>query len=384
MIMKTKVLTLTLLMSISLAGVAQEYAPQVGSSKEAGAKTTFKTNKAADNWFISVAGAGSILIGDDNGKASFGDRLNINPQLSFGKWLQPWWGFRMQFTGGPIVGYDADRGPDLFKQKNTYFGVHLDYLLDVTNLWGRYDEKKIFRLIPWAGIGYVQRFENQDVPRSESPTVNAGILTAFRLSKRIDLNVEVQGALTNEDFNRIYKYHLTDFILQGSVGLTFKLGRTDFEVSEPTDYALLNSLNDQINALRAQNEELSKRPASCPDCPQVAPATVVNHYAENVVYFRLNSSKIDANQEINIFNTAEFIKENNIPVKVVGYADKNTGTANYNMGLSEKRAKAVAKQLTEKYGIPSNQISIEWKGSDEQPYDINNWNRVVIMTAQPR
>ena len=51
------------------------------------------------------------------------------------------------------------------------------------------------------------------------------------------------------------------------------------------------------------------------------------------------------------------------------------------MGLSEKRAKAVAKELIEKYGVNSNQISIEWRGSDEQPYSENNWNRVVIMSA---
>ena len=35
----------------------------------------------------------------------------------------------------------------------------------------------------------------------------------------------------------------------------------------------------------------------------------------------------------------------------------------------------------DKYGVSSDQITIEWKGSDEQPYDENNWNRVVIMRA---
>jgi hypothetical protein len=246
MIMKAKILTLTLLSCFVLATSAQNAEPQVGFSTESGAKTNFKKNKAGDNWFISIAGAGSVLIGDDNSKASFSDRLNINPQLSFGKWFQPYWGFRLQFTGGPLVGYVADyRGNSLYKQKNNYFATHLDYLLDVTNLWGPYNEKKVFRLIPWLGIGYAQRFKFEDFSRTETPTANAGILTAFRLSKRVDLNVELQGILTNEDFNRVYKYHLTDFIAQGSVGLTFKLGKTDWEVIEPTDYALLNDLNSQ-------------------------------------------------------------------------------------------------------------------------------------------
>ena len=242
----------------------------------------------------------------------------------------------------------------------------------------------MFRLIPWVGLGYAQRFknseENRSIARTESPTVNFGILTAFRLSKRVDLNVEVQGSLLNEQFNRVSMYHLTDGIGQLSAGLTFKLGKTDFEVLEPMDYALLNDLNGQINALRAENDELSKRPVSCPECEEVV-TNVVNNYVDNVVYFRINSAKIDKNQQVSIFNTAQFMKDNNVPIKVIGYADKKTGTGSYNMQLSEKRARAVAKELIDKYGISSSQITIEWKGSDVQPYNENNWNRVVIMSA---
>jgi outer membrane protein OmpA-like peptidoglycan-associated protein len=384
MYMKKKNLSLILCLCFAFGVVAQEYQPKIGFSTETGAKTNFKKNKAGDNWFISIAGGGSMLIGDDNGQASFSERLNINPQLSFGKWFNPYFAFRVQLTGGPLTGYDADRtAPTLFKQENTFFASHADFLLDVTNLWAPYRETKVFRLIPWIGLGYAQRLKNQDISRTETPTLNGGILTAFRLSKRVDLNLEIQGLLLNEDFNRIYKYHLTDFIAQGTVGLTFKLGKTDFEVIEPMDYALLNDLNNQINALRSENETLSKRPVACQECPSVVPTTVVNnYYAENVVYFRLNSAKIDNNQQINIYNTAEFIKENKTPIKVVGYADKKTGTSSYNLTISEKRAKAVAKELIEKYGIPSNQISVEWKGSDVQPFNENNWNRVVIMTAE--
>ena len=191
--------------------------------------------------------------------------------------------------------------------------------------------------------------------------MNAGILTAFRLSKRVDLNVEIQGSLLNEQFNRVEMNHLTDGIVQLSAGLTFKLGKTDFEVLEPMDYALLNDLNG-------------------PECQETV-TEVVNNYVDNVVYFRINSAKIDKNQQINIYNTAEFMKNNNAPIKVVGYADKKTGTSDYNMGLSEKRARAVAKELIDKYGISSSQITIEWRGSDEQPYGENSWNRVVIMSA---
>lgn len=380
--MKVKAILLALLSGFVFSAAAQEYQPQVGFSTEKGYKTNFKKNKAGDNWFISIAGGASMLFGDENGNANFGDRLNFAPQFSFGKWFNPYLGFRTQLNGGVIHGFEG-RNAEVM-QHNKYMAAHIDFLWDVTNFWAPYNEKKVFRLIPWIGLGYAQRFkttESVERSRTESPTLNAGILTAFRLSNRVDLNVELQGSLLNEQFNRVSMHHLCDGLVQLSAGLTFKLGKTNFEVLEPMDYDLLNDLNGQINRLRAENDELSKRPVSCPECKETV-EEIVNNVVDNVVFFRLNSSKIDKNQQINIYNTAEFIKANNTPIKVIGFADKKTGKADYNMQLSEKRAKAVAKELIDKYGISSSQITVEWKGCEEQPYSENSWNRVVIMRAE--
>lgn len=380
--MKVKAILLALLSGFVFSAAAQEYQPQVGFSTEKGYKTNFKKNKAGDNWFISIAGGASMLFGDENGNANFGDRFNFAPQFSFGKWFNPYLGFRTQLNGGVIHGFEG-RNAEVM-QHNKYMAAHIDFLWDVTNFWAPYNEKKVFRLIPWVGLGYAQRFkttESVERSRTESPTLNAGILTAFRLSNRVDLNVELQGSLLNEQFNRVSMHHLCDGLVQLSAGLTFKLGKTNFEVLEPMDYDLLNDLNGQINRLRAENDELSKRPVSCPECKETV-EEIVNNVVDNVVFFRLNSSKIDKNQQINIYNTAEFIKANNTPIKVIGFADKKTGKADYNMQLSEKRAKAVAKELIDKYGISSSQITVEWKGCEEQPYSENSWNRVVIMRAE--
>ena len=379
--MKVKAILLALLSGFVFSAAAQEYQPQVGFSTEKGYKTNFKKNKAGDNWFISIAGGASMLFGDENGNANFGDRLNFAPQFSFGKWFNPYLGFRTQLNGGVIHGFEG-RNAEVM-QHNKYMAAHIDFLWDVTNFWAPYNEKKVFRLIPWVGLGYAQRFkttESVERSRTESPTLNAGILTAFRLSNRVDLNVELQGSLLNEQFNRVSMHHLCDGLVQLSAGLTFKLGKTNFEVLEPMDYDLLNDLNGQINSLRAANDELSKRPVSCPECQETVTEVVNNNVVDNVVFFRLNSSKIDKNQQINIYNTAEFIKANNTPIKVIGFADKKTGKADYNMQLSEKRAKAVADELV-KMGVSRDNIVIEAKGgvNDLSPF---SYNRRVLVKLQ--
>jgi outer membrane protein OmpA-like peptidoglycan-associated protein len=368
------------MMSIS----AQEYQPQVGFSTENGSKVNFKKNKASDNWFISLGGGTSMLFGDQNSDANFGDRVNWAAGLSIGKWYNPYLAYRLQINGGQLNNFSNLYGVQgLSKQDFMYGNAQIDVMWDVTNFWAPYNEKKIVRFIPFIGVGYAIRpgktVDGYVFKRSESPSVNLGVNIPFRLSSRVDLFLEGQYSIYNEQFNRIDMGQEEDRVAQVLLGLNFNLGRTNFEVIEPMDYDLLNDLNSQINSLRAQNDELSKRPVSCPECPKVESVVEERESMKNVVFFRLNSSVIDKNQEGNIFNTSEYAKKHSLPVVVVGYADKKTGTADYNQGLSERRARAVAKRLTEQYGIPTEKISIEWKGDTQQPYEINNWNRVVIM-----
>ena len=69
-------------------------------------------------------------------------------------------------------------------------------------------------------------------------------------------------------------------------------------------------------------------------------------------------------------------------INVVGYADKDTGSAKLNMELSKRRAQAVVNSLVNKYKIDKNRINIIANGSDKQVYpDNNNWNRIVVFST---
>ena len=381
--MKAKVLLLIMLFGSVLTLSAQEYQPQIGFSTENGSKTNFKKNKASDNIFVSIAGGANVLFGDYNPNADFGDRIAPSGAISIGKWYNPYLAFRLQVNGGLMNNVSQTKTIQEFQ----WINPHADIMWDVTNFWAPYKESKVFHFIPFVGLGYGVRAgistDKISYPRSESLTANIGAQLLFRLSKRVDLFVEGQYTLLADHWNRIYTAERHEYDRAGQVllGLNFNLGRKEFEVIEPMDYALLNDLNSQINALRARNSELEKRPEFCPECPPIPAPKPAQEYLNNVVFFRLNSAKIDKNQEGNIFNTAEFAKKCGAAIKLVGYADKKTGNPDYNKGISERRARAVAKQLVDKYGISSNNISIEWKGDEIQPYSENAWNRVVIMNT---
>lgn len=86
---------------------------------------------------------------------------------------------------------------------------------------------------------------------------------------------------------------------------------------------------------------------------------------------------------VNIYNVAEYMKANpDVKLYVDGYADKDTGSKGYNMTLSERRANNVVKVLTEEYGIDANRLEAKAFGCDEQPYNTNNWNRIVLFRVK--
>ena len=353
-------------------------------------------NKASDNWFMSLAGGTNMYFGSGSKDQDFVDALGWQGQLAVGKWNSPKWGARLAINVGQHEHYNASSN----YTTDSFVHPHLDLMWNVTNAAAGYDANRVYNFIPYVGVGYIYGMDkdfkkvNPDGDlfkyQNQSLTWNLGLINDFRLSNNFSIFVELAATVLDGSFGRQYSgipagdYDM-DILGQALLGVKFGLGgKQDFTNAELMDYNLINDLNSQINRLRAENENLSKRPEFCPECPEVQPqqAAVESVYVPNVVFFRLNSATIDRQQQISVYNTAEYLKSNpNATVEIVAYADRQTGTPDYNMKLSERRAKAVADALTSQYQIDSSRISLDWKGDTEQPYAENDWNRVAIFIA---
>ncbi len=403
--MKAKVLMLTLLGTFAISSVALAQTEVKTTQNLSGHKTVFA--KDAGHWFIDIEGGAVMLpFGQVNNKAKFMDRVSLGmPMLGIGKWHTPWFGSRVQMYGWRAYSFTYNQTTDnqLQRWSNFFAGANYQFLFDMVNYFGHYSPTTVFHVIPYVGLGgmyYIQTTkDDQFTPAQDKAiglttdfmdragvTANAGILFKFRLGKHVDLNIDAQMIAGKVNFyggNHAYNQG-ADIMALLTAGLGFNLGNSEFTEVVPMDWALVNDLNAQINALRAENAELSKRPEFCPECPQpteAQPEQVTNVYYSNV-FFRLNKDVIDPDQKINVEATAAYAKENGSKVYLCGYADAQTGTAEYNMNLSERRVRNVEAMLIE-LGVPADQIVIDFKGSSEQPYEVNNMNRVVIATGQP-
>ena len=401
-IMKVKYLLLSLMGAMALSASAQTTAPE---NQLPARKTAF--DRSGGHWFITLQGGVSAQFVAGNEAQDIVKRLHVMPTLSIGKWHNPYFATRLQLMAGPTPTYYKNAANDIVTNNTAMAGAFFDFMFDVVNYYSKYNAKRVFHLVPFEGVGYNLKYYNEfkdfssffsmSEPYRHSVAANVGAQMAFRLGKRVDFVLEAQAIYNNlnivkKDFD--YADASATYMPAGvnaayngllgvvTAGLNFNLGKVEWETITPMDMDLINDLNGQINSLRAENAELAKRPVSCPECPEVvAPETkVVAGLSEKAITFKFDSDKLTPNQEIVLYEIAKFVKESNQPITVIGFADV-TGNANYNLALSERRAKAVANILTTQYDVPSDMINVEWQGETEQ-FDTRAWNRVVIVRSK--
>ena len=80
------------------------------------------------------------------------------------------------------------------------------------------------------------------------------------------------------------------------------------------------------------------------------------------VQYDVNEWKVSEDEMDKVKAVARVLKDNpDVKIMVVGFADY-TGSDQYNMKLSERRANEVKRLLTKNYGIAEDRISTDYKG----------------------
>lgn len=353
-------------------------------------------SNAGDNWFIQLgAGVNAPLFENksDNGDAKTHFTTTYN--VGFGKWLNPYVGLRLGFNYGAM---HWDNGSySTARMANANF----DVMWDMFNSFHGVNSHRVFSIVPFVGLGgtYAYHFKadgsnvidnNGKVRHNEwALPVSAGLQVRFRLCSYVDLFFEGRASFYGDNFSNSVYGRPIDIDITAIGGLSFNIGGADFKTYDPcNDLAYINSLNGQINALRgdlaatATALAVAESQLPCPEAQTVVNTIVTPEAAPmlTTVRFTINSDKISAEEMVNVYNVAEYLKANpEVNVNIVGYADKDTGTAAYNQDLSQRRAQSVYNALTKTYGIDGNRLNIQAEGSSEQPYTTNNWNRIVIF-----
>ena len=371
--------------SMSTAAMAQETVKVTDVPVK---ENSVETNSFWSNWFISAGLNYNAFYSSQEysiSKNPFKDRGQFGFNIAVGKWFTPGLGLRAKF--------DGIKGKSVFTEGQTdkfnYWNMHGDVLFNFSNMFFGYNEERIWNFIPYLGAGAIRNCTDNNYTMG----VNAGILNTFRLNKRVSLNFELAALAAPKTFdgtgskasgNKIWRG--ADKVLTASVGVTVNLGKTtgfrkavDVDALMALNQSQLDALNSALAAQQNENAQLKEELAKKPK--EVIKTEYQKEYvsAPRSIFFNIGSSRIASKKEIvNLQVLADAVKaDNNIKLKVSGYADSATGSAKFNQTLSEKRANRVADELV-KLGVSRDNLVVEGLGG-VATLKPNSYNRRVIV-----
>lgn len=368
-----------------------------------------------NNWFLQLgAGVNQPFVeqGIDGVKSNLHttDRKKMTTvyNFGFGRWFSPYLGFRINAVGGSLH-WDCPTPaePNNGWTHARHVNVNAELMWDMFNSIGGVNAKRVFSIIPFLGVGgdYTWHVKSSDRNYAAATNINgrgtsglrnenwtlpvtAGLQFRFRLCKYVDFFAEARASFYGDNWSLCSYGYPIEANVEAIGGFNINIGGRGWNTFNQCDYvSQIASLNGQVNELRAQLIDCGQALAACQaqlPCPEVTQQVqkdCVNAPMMTTVRFLINSAEIMPTEQVNIYNMAEWLKSNpKENIQVVGYADRNTGSAEYNLKLSERRANAVADELVNKYGISRDRLTVKFDGSNVQPYtNENDWNRIVIF-----
>ena len=305
-------------------------------------------------------------------------------------------------------------------RRENHWTFTLDIMISLNNALLGYDPDRRFSFYLFGGpgakfndkLGLISNLDSANAARENTQrsekgrgmvmmTLGQGI--SYRLGDSWNLFCEYSfdaTDLVNIFSDEFYKWHDVNSIVR--LGASYCFGVTAADQAVAAQKAMLsqenfgalntqvNNLENQVAASRNNEKKLENRIAELEDqlaearanqgqgqnnganseAAKELQATIdqikadqLNFYAMPFsVQYDVNEWKVSDDEMDKVKAVARVLKDNpDVKIMVVGFADY-TGSDQYNMKLSERRANEVKRLLTKKYGIAEDRISTDYKG----------------------
>lgn len=202
------------------------------------------------NWFVSIAGGATAFLGTPLGCEDLFGRVKPSYSLAIGKWFTPSVGARINYSGLQFK--------DAQLSIQDYHHVHADLLWNILDRRYARQEQVRWRLAPFAGVGLLHNATNGSNPFA----LSYGILTQYRISRRVSAMLELSNTTTFQNFDGYGRPNrLGDHMLSLTAGFTFHLGKVGWKRAvDATPYIHRNErLVDYANFLSEENRRYAGR-----------------------------------------------------------------------------------------------------------------------------
>ena len=360
-------------------------------SLSANAQKAYEGSRFFDNWYVGVKGG----VTTPTTHSAFWPNMRAETGIELGKQITPVFG----------VSFEGLTGINTSMSKTAFDDLNLGLLgkINLNNLFGGYNgQPRLFEVEGIAGFGWGHDFMNSGVGNDRSYMVSRfGASLNFNLGEKKAWAVNVRPAIVYRmDGERAQVLNVNKSKIEILAGVTYRFassnGKHYMTIQKPYNQAEVNSLNEAINVLRAENAlkddaliakeaenvRLAKELNDLKNAPKQVETIIQNNYSkslESVVTFRQGKTSISADQVPNVERIATYMKNNpKSTVVIKGYASPE-GSAEVNARVAQQRAEAVKNMLISKYKISASRITAEGQGVGDM-FSEPDWNRVSIAT----
>ena len=356
----------------------------------------YETNRFIDNWFVEVGGGVNMPVDNflqifKGGLTYDFGGLTINANL--GKWLDPVYGVRFGLQGlttGNVDNCVNSIGGSF--DGNHYFNyVHGDFMMNVSNLFAGYKERRAINVVPYLTAG--AEFGHG----ARALAVGGGLELPVRVSNVVAIVPQFQVLASN---GNVIGGKGVVLLPSASVNVRVNLGRNNFRRSATIANGYIaeitglkadlanarNAANDAVNRANALQSEVNslKKAASESKCAVIPNVSYVDDLGVSnfVLFFDLGKSTLSAKELEHLDFYAKNIISNSKKVKfyVTGATDSKTGSARRNEQLRKARAEYVCDLLAEKYGLGGHIEEVE--GGFIDYVDVPELSRAVVIYVE--
>lgn len=363
----------------------------IATSFSVSAQKAYEGTRFLDNWYVGIKGG----VTTPAAHSAFWSHMRGETGIELGKQITPVLG----------VSFEGLTGINTSGSRTAFDDLNLGLLgkINLNNLFGGYNgEPRLFEVEGVAGFGWGHDFMNSGYGHDRSYLVSRfGASLNFNLGKEKAWAVNVRPAVVYRmDGERAQLLNVNKAKIEILAGVTYRFassnGKHYITIQKPYNQAEVNSLNESVNALRAENARkdealharetenlrLAKELSDLRNAPKQVETIIQNTHSkslESVVTFRQGKTSISADQVPNVERIATYMKNNpRSTVSIKGYASPE-GSADVNARVAKQRAEAVKSMLVSKYKINASRITAEGQGVGDL-FSEPDWNRVSIAT----
>lgn len=226
-------------------------------------------------------------------------------------------------------------------------------------------DKNIFKnMFGFAGWNFLTTCASMLSSQGVSILLNMHFGTAINAARGVASQVNGTVGAFSKNFTTALNPQITKSYAAQEIEYTKVLEGTGISAAEMQAVQnQLKSMNEENASLRNRVNALEEEKRNQPVVTETKASNKLPDATEYVAFFDINKAYLSEKEAVNLEAYANLIKkypENKFII--TGYADKQTGSAEFNERLSKLRAEAVYNTLVDKYGVNKDQLTMEYKG----------------------